>query len=192
MIGANLAIVLIQKNNHMKKLLGLIIVVLWGATASIAQQYHYYYGDSKVALELNTSHAYLLLQGVATPEDLQDLLPQVRVTAFGNYTVPSRLKSTASTAAKPAGDHWAEVELANGMDALRYFEALKAMEASANIVTAQPYFTSDKTPDERLGISNLIMVKLREGGSEEQLQAVASQYALEILGKIYSCRNGTP
>ncbi len=159
------------------------MVVLWGATASIAQQYHYYYGDSKVALELNTSHAYLLLQGVSTPEALQELLPQIRVTAFGNYTVPMRLKSTAVTTKNPSGDHWAEVELAKGLDAGRYFEALKAMEALSSIVTAQPYFTSDKTPDERLGISNLLMVKLREGGSEAQLQAVASQYKLEILGQ---------
>jgi serine protease len=180
---ANLAIVLIQNNNHMKKLLGLIIVILWGATASMAQQYHYYYGDTKVGLELNTSHAYLLLQGVKTPEALKDLLPQVNVTAFSAFTVPSRLKATAVSASKPSGDHWAEVALPEKLDAASYFAMLQAMQGLPNVVSAQPYFTSDKAPDERLGISNLIMVKLRPDGSEAQLQAIASEFDLEILGQ---------
>lgn len=167
----------------MKKLLGLVMVILWGATASMSQQYHYYYRDSKEALELNTSHVYLLLQGVKTPEALQEMLPAVRVTAFGAFTVPNRLKQTSISTLKPSGDHWAEAALPESLNADSYFAMLKAMEGSPSIVSAQPYFTSKKAPDEHLGISNLIMVKLREGGSPKLLQAVATRLKLEILGQ---------
>lgn len=161
----------------------MIVLVCWCTSMLMAQQYHYYYQGQQVPLDLNTSYAYLLLDGVQSQAEVQALVPEAKVSVFAEYHAGATLDKTDITSEKTVGDHWAEIQFTQQADAETYFGILKRLEGNSKVVSTSPYFSSEKDRSERLGISNLLMVKLKDESGEKDLVKLASELKVEIVGR---------
>lgn len=163
----------------MNKLLWVVLVLL-GASPLMAQQYHYYYQGEKSALEINTQFTYLLLDGVETPAQLGSMLRNAEVTKFGIYS-PARTLDRINNSLERPGKFWAEVRFTKQLSEDAYLRELRRLEASEAILEAGPYFSKDRT--DKIGISDLFLVKLKSVEEEAALLRLAERENVQVIGK---------
>lgn len=134
-------------------------------------------------LDLNTEFAYLLLDGINSQAELEALVPEAKINYFKTYRAENTLTKTDFSTSEPSGKFWAEIRFQNQLDAANYFRILKRLEGNTGVVSVSPYFTSEKAPDERVGISNLFMVKLNDASGIESLKKLAADNKVKIVGQ---------
>ncbi|HEX2899611.1 MAG TPA: S8 family serine peptidase, partial [Bacteroidia bacterium] len=163
----------------MKKLLGMIVLVFWGSSALMSQQYHYYYRGAQVPLELNTDYAYLLLDGISSQAALQSMIGDAKVNAFAEYDPAKFL--TRMGKLSTAKRYWAEIQFSGNLTQEAYLKRLEALEQQRGVAYAGIYFSKDS--DRKIGLSDLFLVKLKDLGDEETLQSMAANSGVEIIGR---------
>lgn len=165
----------------MKTIIGTIILVLYCSTALMAQQFQYYYGDKPVLLELNPSHAYLVLDGVDDPQKLQDLLPGVEITKFGVHNPGQTLNAVPGSDFVGRGLFWAEVSLSQPLGQKAYQKWLDDLQQMPSVRLASPYFANENS--DKIGLSDLFLVKLQEMADPAKLQEIARSNGVHIVGQ---------
>lgn len=145
----------------------------------MSQQYHYYYRGEQQPLDLNTGYAYLLLDGIESQDALQRLVGDARVTTFALYHPVQFLEPLG----KPhlTTRYWAELQFPNELDEAAYLQQLKNLKQKVGIAYVGPYFS--KGSEEKIGLSDLFLVKLKDAADLEKLQAMASANGVEIVGQ---------
>lgn len=165
----------------MKKIIGTIVLVLYCAANMMAQQYQYNYGDEPVILELNTSYAYLVLDGVNDPADLQQMIPGVEITKFGAHNPIQTLNRVPQSNAFNRNRFWAEIQLSTPMGQRSYLKWLSSLEEKSQIVLASPYFSYGS--EEKVGLSDLFLVKLQEMADPQKLAEFAQSQGAFVVGQ---------
>jgi len=165
----------------MKKFIGMIILVFWGSSFLMSQQYHYYYQGEQVPLDLNTSYAYLQLDGVTNPAQLGALIGDAEVTKFGVYDPAQTLAEVPGAVAPKPNQYWAEIRFDNRFSQSAYQRQLDKLSALTQVVHAAPYFS--KGFDEQIGLSDLFVVKLQDLGDPDALLKFAAKHKVEVIGQ---------
>ncbi|HEX2900249.1 MAG TPA: S8 family peptidase, partial [Bacteroidia bacterium] len=155
----------------------------WGSSALMSQQYHYYYRGAQVPLELNTGYAYMLLNGVQSAADLQKIVGDAEVTLFAPFETERKLNKTEICVKQASGTHWAEIRFAQKLSPDAYAKRLQELRNDARVLNATPYYKSERSPNERIGISTLLYVKLRDAADAQSLKRLAADNKVEILGQ---------
>ncbi|HHG84850.1 MAG TPA: peptidase S8, partial [Bacteroidetes bacterium] len=164
----------------MKKIIGMMILVFWSTSALMSQQYHYYYRGDQVPLELNTEYAYLLLEGVQSPTELQPLIGKAKVTDFQVYN-PVQTLAEMPGSVYHQNRYWAEIKFAKNMRPNAYAKQLAALTENQQVLYAGPYFS--KGEDLKIGLSDLFLVKLKALGDPQILLDMAAQAGAEVVGR---------
>lgn len=156
------------------------MLVCWCAISAMAQRYHYYYRGEQLPLELNTQYAYLLLEGVPSGEALQQMLGDVRVTKFSTFRPMVRFNAVPG-GAKEHTRVWAEVRFLTKRSNEAYLKHLDAIQSMDKVVHAAPYFSNQG--EEKIGLSEFFMVKLKSPGDVDQLLEYATQQGATVIGQ---------
>ncbi|HHG85346.1 MAG TPA: T9SS type A sorting domain-containing protein, partial [Bacteroidetes bacterium] len=165
----------------MKKIIGMMILVFWGTSVLMSQQYHYNYNGGEVSLNLNTGYAHLVLEGVPSPEALQSLIGDAEITAFDVYNGAALVDAIPGVSLITKGGHQAEIHFPKEMRTRAYMKRLETLMKDAHIQYASPYFTN--AGSEKVGLSNTFLVKLAELGDPQILFDYAKSMKVEVLGR---------
>lgn len=159
----------------------MVILVLWSGSALMAQQYHYYYQNEPNPLALNTEYAYLRLDGIDTPAELQTLIGDAEVTRFDQYHVRQTLDEVPGDPVDDLGKSWAEIRFHTPQATRSYFTALERIAKHPGVTHTAPYFS--KGPSEKVGLSDLFVVKLHPMGDPGQLFDMARKHHVQVIGQ---------
>lgn len=170
-----------KNKNLMKRLIGMIILVFWGSSTLMSQQYHYYHQGDQIPLELNTEYAYLHLDGIESPAELKFLIGDAEVTRFGIYNPSQTLEELPNMVREKAGETWAEIRFPNKMGERGYFRKLDEITSKDEVLHGTPYFA--KGFDEKIGLSDLFLVKLQKMGDPEALYEFADKNDVVLIGR---------
>lgn len=165
----------------MKQLIGMIILVCWGSTTLLSQQYHYYYGGEQNPMTLNTEYAYLHLKGIENPARLSKLIGDAEVTQFGSYNVGQTLNEVPNQPKVDLGNTWAEIRFRKPASERAYLKQLDRLTDLPSITHAAPYFSKGR--DEKVGLSELFVVKLQKLGDPELLLTFAAEHNVVVIGQ---------
>lgn len=165
----------------MKRFIGMIILVFWGSSALMSQQYHYYYQGDQVPLELNTEYAYLRMDGIETPAELESLIGDAEVTRFGPYVPSNTLEEVPNMVREKEGETWAEIRFPNPLGERAYFSRLKRIAENNDVTRTAPYFS--KGFDDKIGLSDLFVVKLQKLGDPNALYEFANKNNVVVTGR---------
>lgn len=165
----------------MKQFIGMIILVFWGSSFLMSQQYHYYYQGEQIPMDLNTEYAYLQLEGITSPVQLGALIGDAEVTKFGAYNPAQTLAEVPGGVEPKADQYWAEIHFAKRLAPDVYYRQLAKLNALNKVVYVAPYFS--KGFDEQIGLSDLFVVELQDLGDPDGLVKFAKKQKVEIIGQ---------
>lgn len=165
----------------MKKILTMIWVAFLCTSATMAQEYHYMYDNQALPIQLNTEYAYLLLDGIDDAGQLQQEFSGIEINKFATYQAEVTLKKVPGADAWDLGKTWAEIRFTTPLSPKAYFKQLETMEKDARVVIASPFFKDEF--NDKMGLSNLFVVRLATPSSLEKLQALAEKSNVRIIGQ---------
>lgn len=164
----------------MKTIIKMMLIVFYCSSNLVAQEYHYIYKERPVSLELQPTHAYFLLSGVDSPEDLSKKWQgQFEVVKFQPYQVVHTLNKLTEEY-NEKGLYWAEVRLNNEFSNEAYLSQLKDWESDEQVLLASPFFQNEMSSE--IGLSNLFYVRLKNRGDLALLQNMAEKANAVIVG----------
>lgn len=167
----------------MKNIIGALLLACWLPLVGTAQQYEHTYQGETRPLDLNTEYAYLVMDGMASSVELSRRFGNVEVTHMGKYNPGKTLTGVAGSKALQREAQWAEVRFSQKMSEDDYWSWLKSAESRSDVVVAAPYFSSPKAPGEKIGLSNLFMVKVMAPEGEDFIYALAEDNRVEVIGR---------
>ncbi len=165
----------------MKNILGMIILVFWGSSVMMAQKYHYYYKGEVKPLELNTAYAYLVVEGQQDLKGITELIEDAEVTRWGIHRPQQTLDNITGVPLFRLSAVWAEIKFPRALENNRYQARLENLRKKANVRVVSPYFKNDR--EEKIGLSDLVTVKLNHADELGPLQQLASDMGAVIVGR---------
>ena len=165
----------------MKKILGMIILVFWGSSVMMAQNYQYYYQGEAQPLELNTEYAYLVVEGQQDLDGIDVLIGDAEVNRWGTHNPQQTLDAIMGVPQFRMNAVWVEIKFPRALENSRYDARLKRLREQANVRVVAPYFSNDL--EEKIGLSDLLTVKLNHEGELGPLQQLASDMGAVFVGR---------
>ena len=156
---------------NMKKLLILFSLII-ANTALLAQNDYYWYKNQKVFLKKISTKKYLTVENIEDTIVLKQKLniPDVKVHKFSNTKIFSSIKAYKQNVKNEK--KWAVVESQNIGNVV--------LTAKNEIIYENPFYYT--LEEKEVGISHLFYVKLFKDDDVENLEVLAQQNNVEILG----------
>ena len=164
----------------MRKTITWMCLVIGCALGLQAAGYEYQYRGEPRPLTLHTARIYVLLESGQTQADLNTLLPDAKITAWGAQDAARNMNPVEGFALKQ-GRHWAALDLPSSMTNVAYEAMIERLNKSAKVALASPFFTEPLSKP--IGMSELFRVKLRSAADLSLLKKMAAQTRTTIIGQ---------
>ncbi len=160
----------------------IMLILLMGFSLQLsAQEYYYYYKGGKVTLKLNKDYLF-----ISAPK--QNTVDNARINAaIDPNHATSQQDKTSQTLLKPTNfkeknpvRFWKEVKLSKRHSRSAYLTQIEATRAANTDLIVAPYFKMNDI--EKIGLTNLFYVKLKQADDLDLLMKEINRYGLELVG----------